>query len=55
MSINKAALFHSVLHSSLQDCIAGRVRHGVKTGPKPYLSVKEEHTLADPLMKAARY
>ena len=54
MSINKAALFHSAPHSRLQDHIAGRVVHGVKPGPKPYLSDKEECTLAEHLVEAAQ-
>ena len=53
MSMNKADLLHGVPHSSLQDCLIGRVLHGTNPGPKPYLSVSEEHALADHLVEAA--
>ena len=29
----------------IPDCVGGRVIHGVKPGPRPYLSLSEEGTL----------
>ena len=40
--ITTAARVHSVPKTSLYDRIKGRVVHGVKPGPKPYLSAEEE-------------
>ena len=37
-----AARLHGVPKTSLHDRIKGRVVHGVKPGPKPYLSTEEE-------------
>ena len=52
-SINKAAKLHGVPCTTLKDRLSGRVTHGVKPGPKPYLDPKEEHALADHLVKSA--
>ena len=38
---------HGVPKTSLYNRIKGRVVHGVKPGPKPYLSAKEETELAE--------
>ena len=35
---NKAARLYGVLPSTLKDRISGRVVHGVKPGPTPYLT-----------------
>lgn len=37
LSGNKAADLHGVPRSTLKDRLSGRVIHGVKPGPKPYL------------------
>jgi len=42
ISINRAAVEHSVLPTTLKDCLSGRVKHGTKPGPRPYLSPEEE-------------
>ena len=44
--IKMAAEAHAVPVSTLRDRINGRVVHGVKPGPKPYLSVGEEEELS---------
>lgn len=43
--INQAARDHDVPPSSLKDRISGKVQHGQKPGPKPYLNKTEEHEL----------
>lgn len=45
-SIRKAALDHDVPKTTLKDCLSGRVEHGVKPGPRPYLERSEETQLA---------
>ena len=40
--IKRAALEHGVPVSTLRDRISGRVVHGTKPGPKPYLSPTEK-------------
>ena len=46
MSINRAAMEHVVPPTTLKDRLSGRVKHGTKLGPKPYLSLEEEEELA---------
>ena len=38
---NKAARLYGVSPSTLKDQLSGRVVHGVKPGPRPYLITKE--------------
>ena len=45
MVVNRAALEHGVPRTSLKDRLAGRVIHGTKIGPKPYLTNEEEKEL----------
>ena len=45
-SINHAALDHGVPCTTLKDRLSGRVVHGTKPGPQPYLNDKEERELA---------
>ena len=40
MGINRAVLEFGVPPTTLKDRIAGRVVHGSKSGPKPYLTTK---------------
>ena len=40
--VSRAAKVYGVPKSTLHDCVLGRVLHGHKPGPKPYLSVAEE-------------
>ena len=41
-SVYRAAIEHRVPRMTLQDRISGQVVHGVKSGPKPYLSPTEK-------------
>ena len=45
--ITTAARVHGVPKTSLYNRIKGRVVHGVKPGPKQYLSMEEETELAE--------
>ena len=45
--VNRAALDHGIPKSTLKDRISGRVLHGRKPGPKPYLTPVEEKELAE--------
>ena len=45
--VNIAALDFGVPKSTLKDRISGRVSHGRKPGPKPYLTPGEEKELAE--------
>ncbi len=53
LSMNQAADNYQVPCSTLKDRLSGRVTHGVKPGPKPYLTKDEEQGLADYLISAA--
>ena len=53
LSRNKAADLHGVPRSTLKDRLSGRVKHGTKPGPKPYLSAEEEAELTSHLLQAA--
>ena len=53
-SVLRAAITHGVPRQSLHDRITGRVTHGSKPGPKPYLSKAEEESLADFLVETAK-
>ena len=54
VSINKATYLHLVPHTTLKDRLSGRVVHGTKPGPKPYLTQEEETALCDHLIEAAK-
>ena len=47
-----AAVKHGVPRSTLNDRLSGRVTHGTKPGPKPYLTTAEKE-LAEHLIEAA--
>lgn len=51
--IKRAAEEHGVPVSTLRDRISGRVVHGTKPGPKPYLSTTEEAELSSFLKSCA--
>ena len=51
--ITTAARVHGVPKTSLHNRIKGKVVHGVKPGPKQYLSVEEETELAEFAIEAA--
>ena len=46
-SINKAAIEHEVPRTNRNDRISGRVQHGIRPGPKPYLNKLEEQNLVN--------
>ena len=48
----RAAQQHGVPRQTLRDRVSGRVTHGTKPGPKPYLSSVEEKELGSFLAKA---
>ena len=52
-SIRHAALLYNVPKSTLSDRISGRVVHGKKSGPQPYLTLAEEEELASFLIGCA--
>ena len=54
MSRTAAAELHGVPLSTLKDRFNGRVVHGMKPGPRSYLSKDEEGELADFLVECAR-
>ena len=51
--ISTAARLHGVPKTSLHNRIKGKVVHGVKPGPKQYLSAEEETELAEFAIEAA--
>jgi len=54
ISINQAAREHGIPPTTLKDRISGRVLHGTKPGPRPYLSDTEEAELESYLFEVAR-
>ena len=53
MGVNKAAELHGVLRSTLKDRVNGRVTHGTKPGPSPYLNSQEEKELSEYLIRVS--
>ena len=53
-SINQAARDYGVPPSTLKDRLSGRVIHGTKPGPRPYLSSQEENELETYLINASK-
>ena len=53
-SINQAARDHGIPCTTLKDRISGRVVHGTKPGPVPYLTKEEEDELEKYLLDAAK-
>ena len=47
IKVIRATKVYSVPKSTLHDLVSGKVKHGDKPGPKPYLSSTEEEELAD--------
>ena len=43
--VNRAALDYGVPRTTLKDRLSGRVEHGRKPGPTPYLNTVEEKEL----------
>ena len=54
MGVNRAALEFGVPPTTLKDRIAGRVVHGTKSGPKPYLTHEEEQKLVEFLINCSK-
>ena len=52
--LKRAAVEHGVPASTLRDRISGRVIHGTKPGPKPYLDTAEEKELSSFLKSCSR-
>jgi len=50
----RAAREHDVPRQTLNDRMTGRVVHGTKPGPQPYLSSREESELASFLVDVAK-
>ena len=53
MPANRAATMYGVPRSTLKDRLSGRVVHGHKSGPRPYLDPDEEKELTDFLISSA--
>jgi len=51
---SEAVVKFGVPRQTLRDRLTGRVIHGMKPGPKPYLTKQDEEILADHLILAAR-
>ena len=54
IAILRAAKEHGVPRTTLQDRILGKVVHGTKPGPKPYLEPIEESDLTNFLVDTAK-
>ena len=53
-SVNRIATMYGVPRSTLKDRVTGRVTHGTKPGPRPYLTRNEEEMLAQHLVQVAK-
>jgi len=53
LETTETAARHGVPCSTLKDRLSGRVIHGTKPGPKPYLTTTEEEELKGHLINAA--
>ena len=54
LTIGKIAKKFNVLKTTLHDRISGRVQHGTKSGPNPYIQAHEEEALVELLISAAK-
>ena len=54
LSVNQASHYYGVPKTTLHDRVSGRVIHGVKPGPRPYLSPAEEEELGNYLKDCAK-
>ena len=55
MGTNQAAREFGVPATTLKDRLSGRVKHGSKPGPAPYLTEEEERELAEFLISVAQF
>ena len=53
-SVNRIATMYGVPRSMFKDRVTGRVTHGTKPGPCPYLTRNEEEMLAQHLVQVAK-
>ena len=53
MGVNRAAELHGVPKTTLKDRVSGRIAHGSKSGPKSYLTSREERQLSDYLLEVS--
>ena len=53
MPVARAARQHNVPRTTLQDRMSGKVVHGVRPGPQPYLTHNEETKLAEYVIECA--
>lgn len=53
-TLSQAAREYGVPKTTLSDRVSGRVIHGVKPGPRPYLSSKEDKELGSFLKDCAK-
>lgn len=53
-SINRAARDYGIPKSTLYDHVSGKVVHGIKPGPRPYLTAGEEKELGIYLKQCAK-
>ena len=54
LAVRVAAEMYGVPKSTLYDRVRGKVKHGTKPGPVPYLSIEEEIVFANFLIKSAK-
>ena len=52
--VNQAARDHGVPKTTLRDRLSGRITHGSKPGPKPYLTSSEELELSSFIKESAK-
>ena len=54
LGLDRAALEFGITRTTLKDRVAGRVVHGTRSGPKPYLTPQEEKELAEFLITCSK-
>ena len=52
--VRRAAVLYNVPRSTLFDRVTGKVVHGARSGPQPYLSIEEEEELTNFLLETAK-
>ena len=52
--VRRAAELYNVPRSTLFDRVTGKVVHGARSGPQPYLSIEEEEELTNFLLETAK-
>ena len=53
-SVRRAAELYNVPRSTLHDRVSGKVMHGARSGPQPYLSIEEEEALTNFFLETAK-